>query len=86
MEVPPVQHQPNPPAQKSNANVVVLIIIGSVGCLCVVLAILAAILFPVFSQAKMSAKKSACLSNIKMQSTGMLMYSVDWDDRVAQHR
>ena len=45
-----------------------------------IIAILAAILFPVFAQAKLAAKKTQGLSNIKQTSTGMLIYSNDADD------
>jgi prepilin-type N-terminal cleavage/methylation domain-containing protein/prepilin-type processing-associated H-X9-DG protein len=45
-----------------------------------IIAILAAILFPVFSQAKEAAKKTACLSNSKEIGTGLLMYLNDYDD------
>lgn len=45
-----------------------------------IIAILAAILFPVFAQAKDSAKNSALLSNIKQTSTGAIMYGADNDD------
>jgi prepilin-type N-terminal cleavage/methylation domain-containing protein/prepilin-type processing-associated H-X9-DG protein len=45
-----------------------------------IIAILAAILFPVFAQAKLSAKKSASISNGKQIGLGMLMYSADYDD------
>jgi len=45
-----------------------------------IIAILAAILFPVFSQAKMAAKKAACLSNIKQAGLGLIMYAGDSDD------
>jgi len=45
-----------------------------------IIAILAAILFPVFAQAKESAKKIQDLSNMKQLNTGMIMYSTDYDD------
>ncbi|RYD60880.1 MAG: prepilin-type N-terminal cleavage/methylation domain-containing protein, partial [Verrucomicrobiaceae bacterium] len=45
-----------------------------------IIAILAAILFPVFAQAKAAAKKTASLSNIKQTSLAALMYSGDSDD------
>jgi prepilin-type N-terminal cleavage/methylation domain-containing protein/prepilin-type processing-associated H-X9-DG protein len=45
-----------------------------------IIAILAAILFPVFAQAKEAAKKSASLSNTKQIGTGMHMYIGDYDD------
>lgn len=45
-----------------------------------IIAILAAILFPVFAQAKEAAKKTVCLSNMKQIMLGMLMYTNDNDD------
>jgi prepilin-type N-terminal cleavage/methylation domain-containing protein/prepilin-type processing-associated H-X9-DG protein len=45
-----------------------------------IIAILAAILFPVFAQAKAAAKKSACLSNSKQNILSAMMYSSDYDD------
>src|SRR5580698_4560776 len=45
-----------------------------------IIAILASILFPVFAQAKAAAKASACLSNVKQQTLGILMYTNDYDD------
>ncbi len=45
-----------------------------------IIAILAAILFPVFSQAKVAAKKTQSLSNVKQIGTGIMIYSTDYDD------
>jgi prepilin-type N-terminal cleavage/methylation domain-containing protein len=45
-----------------------------------IIAILAAILFPVFAQAKAAAKKTAAISNCKQISLGSIMYSNDYDD------
>jgi prepilin-type N-terminal cleavage/methylation domain-containing protein/prepilin-type processing-associated H-X9-DG protein len=45
-----------------------------------IIAILAAILFPVFAQARESARKTSCLSNIKQLSLGMMMYLEDYDE------
>lgn len=45
-----------------------------------IIAILAAILFPVFAQAKAAAKKTSCLSNNKQMSLGAIMYAGDYDD------
>ncbi len=47
-----------------------------------IIAILAAILFPVFAQAKVAAKKTQSLSNLKQITTAWLMYSADYDDVV----
>ncbi len=45
-----------------------------------IIAILAAILFPVFAQAKMAAKKTASLSNMKQLELAAQMYATDYDD------
>jgi prepilin-type N-terminal cleavage/methylation domain-containing protein/prepilin-type processing-associated H-X9-DG protein len=45
-----------------------------------IIAILAAILFPVFAQAKLAAKKTVDLSNLKQIGTMITMYAADNDD------
>jgi prepilin-type N-terminal cleavage/methylation domain-containing protein len=45
-----------------------------------IIAILAAILFPVFAQAKNAAKKTTSLSNTKQVGTGTILYINDYDD------
>ena len=45
-----------------------------------IIAILAAILFPVFAQAREAARKTSCLSNTKQLDLGWLMYSQDYDE------
>src|SRR5438270_5923018 len=45
-----------------------------------IIAILAAILFPVFAQARESARQSACLSNTKQIGLGLAMYVQDYDE------
>ncbi len=45
-----------------------------------IIAILAAILFPVFAQAKESAKATTCLSNLKQIGTATALYIGDYDD------
>ncbi|HEY0866313.1 MAG TPA: prepilin-type N-terminal cleavage/methylation domain-containing protein, partial [Fimbriimonas sp.] len=45
-----------------------------------IIAILAAILFPVFAQAKAAAKRTSALSNLKQDALGVLMYGGDNDD------
>lgn len=51
-----------------------------------IIAILAAILFPVFARAKEAAKKTTCLSNLKQQGIGMELYLADYDDRLPDRR
>jgi len=45
-----------------------------------IIAILAAILFPVFAQAREKARQSTCLSNMKQIGLGIMMYSDDYDE------
>jgi prepilin-type N-terminal cleavage/methylation domain-containing protein len=45
-----------------------------------IIAILAAILFPVFAQAKEAAKKSTDLSNVRQIGVGLILYAQDNDD------
>ncbi|MGC4046069.1 MAG: DUF1559 domain-containing protein [Armatimonas sp.] len=45
-----------------------------------IIAILAAILFPVFAQAREKARQTACLSNIKQLGLGLMMYAQDYDE------
>jgi prepilin-type N-terminal cleavage/methylation domain-containing protein/prepilin-type processing-associated H-X9-DG protein len=44
-----------------------------------IIAILAAILFPVFARAREKARENSCLSNIKQITLGVLMYTQDYD-------
>jgi prepilin-type N-terminal cleavage/methylation domain-containing protein/prepilin-type processing-associated H-X9-DG protein len=45
-----------------------------------IIAILAAILFPVFAQAREKARAATCLSNIKQLNLGLMMYVQDYDE------
>jgi prepilin-type N-terminal cleavage/methylation domain-containing protein/prepilin-type processing-associated H-X9-DG protein len=47
-----------------------------------IIAILAAILFPVFAQAREKARAISCLSNLRQMGTASLMYSQDYDEQV----
>ncbi|MEA3402959.1 MAG: DUF1559 domain-containing protein [Armatimonadota bacterium] len=44
-----------------------------------IIAILAAILFPVFAKARAKARQTACLSNLKQIGMAVLMYAQDYD-------
>src|SRR2546430_749011 len=45
-----------------------------------IIAILAAILFPVFAQAREKARQTSCLSNTKQWGLGVMMYVQDYDE------
>src|ERR1043165_5620209 len=51
-----------------------------------IIAILAAILFPVFAQAREKARQTTCLSNQKQLGTAMSMYMQDYDERFPNWR
>jgi len=45
-----------------------------------IIAILAAILFPVFAKAREKARQTSCLSNMKQMGTALMMYCQDYDE------
>src|SRR6186713_2762458 len=45
-----------------------------------IIAILAAILFPVFSQARDKARQTACISNVKQLGLALMQYTQDYDE------
>ena len=51
-----------------------------------IIAILAAMIFPVFSRARAAARKANCQSNLKQLALAMLMYADDHDDRLFYDR
>ncbi|MFP3905295.1 MAG: DUF4190 domain-containing protein [Armatimonadota bacterium] len=48
----------------------------------VFIALLAAILFPVFARAREKARQTTCMSNQKQLMTGIIMYSQDYDEQL----
>ncbi len=50
-----------------------------------IIAILAAILFPVFARAREKARQASCQSNLKQIATAGLMYLQDYDERLPGH-
>lgn len=46
-----------------------------------IIAILAAILFPVFAQAREKSRQASCLSNLKQIALGQIMYAEDYDSK-----
>jgi prepilin-type N-terminal cleavage/methylation domain-containing protein/prepilin-type processing-associated H-X9-DG protein len=47
-----------------------------------IIAILAAILFPVFARARENARRASCQSNLKQIGIGILQYAQDYDERM----
>ena len=50
-----------------------------------IIAILAAILFPVFAKAREKARQSSCLSNVKQLSLAIMQYAQDYDERLPMY-
>lgn len=50
-----------------------------------IITLLAAILFPVFSQAREKARQTQCASNLKQLGMGLMMYTQDWDEILPMH-
>jgi len=50
-----------------------------------IIAILAAILFPVFARAREKARQTSCLANEKQMGTAMAMYRTDYDETNVRH-
>ncbi|MHB8636515.1 MAG: prepilin-type N-terminal cleavage/methylation domain-containing protein [Fimbriimonadaceae bacterium] len=65
----------SPPRQSRRAFTLIELLV-----VIAIIAILAAILFPVFAQAKAQAKKATAISNVKQIDLASLMYSNDVDD------
>lgn len=79
---PPPNNYPNyaaPPPPRNSVPGWVWVIAGCVGCIFVV-PVLAAILFPVFAQAREKARQTSCMSNLKQAALANSMYVQDYDE------
>ena len=78
-----------PPGVQKKNNTVLWVVLGALGlggCGCLI-AVGAAVLFPVFSQARLAAIRTKALSNVKRSALSVIMYSVDNNDKypVGEH-
>lgn len=87
-EIPPMPQQPAPnyqyappPPPKQKFPVWAIVLIGCGGCGVLGIVVLAAVMFPVFAQAREAARTASCSSNLKMMSTGVMMYAMDYDEK-----
>src|SRR5688500_6543490 len=67
-------HPPRRPHPSGFTLIELLVVIA-------IIAILAAILFPVFARAREAARKTTCLSNMRQLGLGLSMYIDDYDER-----
>jgi prepilin-type N-terminal cleavage/methylation domain-containing protein/prepilin-type processing-associated H-X9-DG protein len=51
-----------------------------------IIALLAAILFPVFSRARENARRASCQSNLKQIGLGIMQYTQDYDEKMPYHQ
>lgn len=70
--ISPTQHTKN----KSAFTLIELLVVIAI------IAILAAILFPVFGRARENARRSSCQSNLKQIGLGIMQYTQDYDEKV----
>lgn len=71
-------HQPRP--TRSAFTLIELLVVIAI------IAILAAILFPVFGRARENARRSSCQSNLKQIGLGFMQYSQDYDEKTVPSR
>lgn len=66
------------PSQRAFTLIELLVVIA-------IIAILAAILFPVFAQAREKARQASCMSNLRQVGTAGMMYMQDYDEKLYPH-
>lgn len=69
---------PSPRTRENGFTLIELLVVIAI------IALLAAILFPVFGRARENARRSACQSNLKQIGLGFMQYLQDYDDRYPQ--
>lgn len=74
-----MRSRPISPGERGFTLIELLTVIG-------IIAVLAAILFPVFGQAREMARGTACLSNIKNIGAATMMYAQDYDENLVPWR
>ena len=70
----------NIPTKKFGFTLIELLVVIAI------IAILAAILFPVFARARENARRASCQSNLKQIGLGILQYAQDYDEKYPMYR
>ena len=78
VERPPIR------TKSEGTGVWVIVLIGCLGLLLAVGAVLAAIMFPVFARARERAAQTSCLANLKQIGLAQMMYAADWDQHLTE--
>lgn len=85
---PPPYLYGTPPAStaRRSGSSHIWLIVCAVGCLLMIpiIAIMAAILFPVFAKSRAKAVQTSCLSNVRQLCTAQLSYAQDWKETLPQ--
>ena len=71
-----IHHQPAAGSNRKGFTLIELLVVIAV------IAILAAILFPVFARARENARRSSCQSNLKQIGLGIMQYTQDYDEQM----
>jgi prepilin-type N-terminal cleavage/methylation domain-containing protein/prepilin-type processing-associated H-X9-DG protein len=71
-----MNHLTTSPTKRSAFTLIELLVVIAI------IAILAAILFPVFGRARENARRSSCQSNLKQIMLGVIQYTQDYDERL----
>ncbi len=79
---PPGYVMPPAPQQNNTAKIVLIVLAVVFGGGIFLIAILAAILFPVFQKVRGNARLSACLSNVRLIELGMVQYTQDHNGKL----
>jgi prepilin-type processing-associated H-X9-DG protein len=78
---PPGYAPARPPRSTLESLAIALVVLCVGSAILGVLAIAAAILFPVFAKAREKARQTSCMANVRLVSLGMMMYAQDHGDR-----